>query len=206
MDLMREAEEERAELLALLTDLDDQEWETPSLCRGWTVRDVVAHLLGYEGLSTGQVIGRMLRGRLALSRINAVVLAEHQQATPHALVEKLRQFPRPTGLTASRSGGVGMVDALIHQQDIRRPLQRPRSIDPDRVRAALSFSLYAPPLRGAWRARGVRVIATDVDWAYGRGPEARGLGEAVLMAIAGRPEAAHELSGEGSELLQRRLR
>jgi hypothetical protein len=34
--------------------------------------------------------------------------------------------------------------------------------------------------------RGVRLIATDLDWTRGKGPEARGTAEAVLMMMAGR--------------------
>ena len=42
-------------------------------------------------------------------------------------------------------------------------------------------------------------------WAAGLGPEVRGPGEAVLMAIAGRRGVAHELSGPGAERLVKRL-
>lgn len=205
MDLMLEAERERAELADLLADLSPEEWEVPSLCAGWTVRDVVAHLLSYEGLSLLQVGVHLARGRLRFDRTNAAALADHRTTSPEALMQRLRDFPRPTGLTASRGGAVGLVDALIHQQDIRRPLHRPRPLDPDRLRYALKFTVTAPPLRGFWKARGVRVVATDVDWAFGRGPEARGPGEAVLMAIAGRRGAAGDLSGPGSEVLQARF-
>ncbi|MDN4175449.1 maleylpyruvate isomerase family mycothiol-dependent enzyme [Nocardioides sp. SOB77] len=201
---MHEAELERAELTDLLADLRPDEWRRPSLCAGWTVRDVVAHLLSYEGLGPREVVGRMVRGRLVLGRINDVALRAQDAAGPQELVERLRAYPRPTGLTAVRGGAVGLVDALIHQQDIRRPLARPRTLDPARVRFALGFTLTAPPLRGFWKARGVRLVATDVDWATGRGPEARGPGEAVLMALAGRRGAAADLTGPGSVVLQQR--
>jgi uncharacterized protein (TIGR03083 family) len=35
---------ERASLADLLDSLGEQEWEVPSLCAGWRVRDVAAHL------------------------------------------------------------------------------------------------------------------------------------------------------------------
>jgi len=202
---MLEAERERAELGDLLRGLSAEQWEAPSLCAQWTVREVVAHVLSYEGLGLAAVASRIVRGRLSLGRINAVALSPHARATPEELVQRLREFPRPTGLTAARGGAVGLVDALIHQQDIRRPLDQPRDIDPDRLRYALRFTVAAPPLRGAWKVRGVRVVATDVDWAHGRGVEARGPGEAVLMAMAGRAGAADDLTGPGSEVLRRRF-
>lgn len=205
MDLMLEAERDRAELADLLEDLAPEEWAAPSLCAGWTVRDVVAHLLSYEGLGPLEVGLRGARGRLMLDRMNAVALQEYRAATPAELMQRLREFPQPTGLTAALGGAIGLVDGVIHQQDIRRPLGRPRTIDPDRLRFALKFAVTAPPLRGFWKVRGVRVVATDVDWAFGRGPEARGPGEAVLMSLAGRRGAADDLQGPGSSTLQRRF-
>ena len=37
---------ERQLLLQLLAQLDDEEWQQPTVCAGWTVKDVVLHLLG----------------------------------------------------------------------------------------------------------------------------------------------------------------
>jgi len=202
---MHEAELERRELLELLVALEPDEWHRPSLCAGWTVRDVVAHVLSYEGLAWPEVASRVVRGRLTFSRMNALTLQDHRAAQPDELLRRLRSFPRPTGLTAGLGGGIGLVDALIHQQDIRRPLRRPRPIDPERLRFALSFTVASPPLRGFWTVRGVRVVATDVGWSYGRGPQARGPGEAVLLSMAGRPDAAEDLDGPGADVLRRRL-
>ena len=64
---------------------------------------------------------------------------------------------------------------------------------------------FAPTIRGAWRVRGVQLVATDVDWAYGKGPEVRGPGEALLMAMAGRPAALDDLDGPGKAKLTQRF-
>ncbi|WP_147522559.1 maleylpyruvate isomerase family mycothiol-dependent enzyme [Brevibacterium senegalense] len=202
---MAAAVQERAELLDLLEDLSADEWSVQSLCTAWTVRDVVAHLLSYEGVAMADLLKRMIRGRAQFDRINALSARDLQRLEPVELIDRLRAFPKPTGLTAARGGAVGLVDCLLHQQDIRRPLGRPRAIDPERLRYALGFAVTAPPLRGFWHVRGTRVVATDVDWAHGRGPEARGLAEAVLMTLAGRSGPARELDGPGAATLRRRL-
>jgi hypothetical protein len=67
------------------------------------------------------------------------------------------------------------------------------------------LGLDATPIRALWHVRGVRVVATDVDWAGGAGPEARGPGEAVLMVTGGRRGVARELTGPGADRLVRRL-
>ncbi|GAA1913063.1 maleylpyruvate isomerase family mycothiol-dependent enzyme [Nocardioides lentus] len=204
IDVMAEAEAERRDLAALLADLDDGEWAAPSLCAGWTVRDVVAHLLSFEGLGPRVVAATLLRGR-TVAGTNAVALARWADAGPAELRARLDAFPRPTGLTAALGGSVGLVDGVIHAQDVRRPLARPRAIPAPRLRHCLGFAVTAPPLRGFWAVRGVRVVATDVDFAHGRGPEARGTGEAVLMTLAGRRGVAAELTGPGADRLRARL-
>ncbi|MGY1857980.1 maleylpyruvate isomerase family mycothiol-dependent enzyme [Modestobacter sp. SYSU DS0290] len=198
------ARAEREDLLALLVTLTPEQWRAPSLCAGWSVRDVVAHVLSYEELSTRQLAARFVRGRLAFDRVNALSLRECSTRTPDELVELLRRHLTPTGLTAGMQGAIALTDGLIHQQDIRRPLGLPRVIPPERLVPALRTALFAPTLLGAWRARGVRLVATDVDWASGRGPEVRGPGEALLMTVAGRRAALGELSGPGYDRLARR--
>ena len=71
--------------------------------------------------------------------------------------------------------------------------------------AALDFARYAPTIRGAWRARGVRLVATDLDWTHGKGPEVRGSGEALLMVMAGRRDALDDLTGPGKATLAQHI-
>ena len=81
----------------------------------------------------------------------------------------------------------------------------PRTIDPERLRTALNFARFAPTIRGAWRARGVRLVASDLDWSHGRGPEVRGPGEALLMAMAGRRAALDDVDGPGKAKLAQHI-
>ena len=107
----------------------------------------------------------------------------------------IRTDTEPHGLTGGFGGRIALTDGMIHQQDIRRSIGLPRTIDPERLRTALDFARFAPTIRGAWRARGVRLVATDLDWAHGKGPEVRGTGEALLMAMAGRRAALTTSTG-----------
>lgn len=205
MDVMAMARAERSELTDLLETLTPGQWEHPTLCRGWRVHDVVAHLVSYEEHGPTDLARRLLRARLRPGRLNDVALADYRERSPEELVDFLRRHLTPQGTTASLGGRVGLVDALVHHQDIRRPLGLPREVPADRLLVTLPFSVTAPPLRGFWHARGVRLVATDPDWSWGRGPEAAGPAEAVLMVLAGRPGVALELTGPGAGLLQRRL-
>lgn len=205
MDAMQEAAAERAELADLLDGLSPEQWEAPSLCVGWRVRDVVAHVVSYEGVSRAVLMRRLTRTNFRPWRLNDVGVADYRDLPVTELINLLRAHLRPSGATERFGGGVGLVDGLIHQQDIRRALGVPRQIPLQRLRYALGFALWAPPLRGMWKARGVRLVATDVDWSWGRGPEARGTAEAVLMTMAGRAGVAQELVGPGRDVLIQRF-
>jgi uncharacterized protein (TIGR03083 family) len=204
-DLRHHATAERADLLALLEELSPAQWEAASLCPGWRVRDVVAHVYSYDELSRGDLARRFVQARFNPTRINDVCLAAYADLSPAELVHLARRCVEPRGLPAGFGGGIALTDGMIHQQDIRRPLGLPRAIPPDRLRATLEFAKTAPVIRGFWHRRGLRMVAEDVDWSTGSGPEVRGPGEAILLAIAGRNAAVDELSGPGVATLRPRL-
>ncbi len=204
MSLMELARAEREDLLALLESLSPHEWQEQSSCAAWSVADVVTHVLSYEGLGPRQLVGRFARGWFITDRVNAVGLAETRRS-PEELLDLLRRHLSPSGLTAGMGGAIGLTDGMIHQQDIRRPLHRPRDIPAERLVPALWTALFAPVVRGVVRTRDVRLVATDLDWAFGRGPEVHGTGEALLMAVAGRRGLGAELTGPGAHRLLGRL-
>lgn len=205
VDGMALARAEREDLLDLLGTLTPEQWRAPSLCAGWSVHDVVAHVLSYEELGPRQLAARFARGSFRFGRVNAVGLREYADRSPAELTDLLRRHLTPTGLTAGLGGAIALTDGLIHHQDIRRPLGLPRAVPAERVRPALRTALFAPTLLGVVRVRDVRLVATDLDWAFGRGPEVRGTAEALLMTVAGRRGIAAELSGPGRERIARRL-
>ena len=195
------ARDERAEFASFLDGLTPQQWDSPTLCDLWTVRDVAIHTVSYDELSLAGLVGRFMRGRLNTDRINAIGVADYADRSPEQIVALIRANTEPHGLAGGFGGKIALTDGMIHQQDIRRSLGRPRTVDPERLRTALDFALFAPTIRGAWRARGVRLVATDSDWSHGKGPEVRGTGEAVLMAMAGRRAALDDLEGPGKAKL-----
>ncbi|OQO92937.1 DinB family protein [Saccharomonospora piscinae] len=205
MSVLAEARRERRELADFLEQLEPHQWEAPTLCSRWTVREVVAHMISYEEHTSRDLLNRLAKARFRFGEINQVGLAEYAHLGPAELIAFLRSHLDPRGGTRGFGGRIALVDALIHHQDIRRPLNLPRTVPVQRLRYALPFAVVGPPLRGFWHARGVRLVATDLGWSYGRGPEARGPGEAVLMALTGRAGVARELTGPGAEILRRRL-
>ncbi|MGH3558058.1 MAG: maleylpyruvate isomerase family mycothiol-dependent enzyme [Mycobacterium sp.] len=197
--------EEREDFADLLAGLSPQQWEQPSLCERWRVRDVVAHVLSYDELSRWQLVRRFVKGGLLPGRVNAIGVTEYARRSPEQLSELMRACIPPRGLTSGFGGMIALVDGMIHQQDIRRPLGIGRVIPPKRQETVLNYALRSPAVRGARRARGVRLVATDLDWVHGSGPEVTGPGEALLMAMAARPDALNQLTGPGKALLAQRI-
>ena len=196
------ARDEREGFASFLDGLTSQQWNSPTLCELWTVREVAIHTVSYDELSTAGLVGRFLKGRLNTDRINAIGVADYSDRSPEQITVLIRSYAQPHGLTGGFGGKIALTDGMIHQQDIRRSIGLPRTIDPERLRTALNFARFAPTIRGAWRARGVRLVASDLDWSHGRGPEVRGPGEALLMAMAGRRAA---LDGPGKAKLAQHI-
>jgi uncharacterized protein (TIGR03083 family) len=195
------ARDEREGFASFLDGLTSQQWNSPTLCELWTVREVAIHTVSYDELTTAGLVGRFLKGRLNTDRINAIGVADYSDRSPQQITVLIRSYAQPHGLTGGFGGKIALTDGMIHQQDIRRSIGLPRTIDPERLRTALNFARFAPTIRGAWRARGVRLVASDLDWSHGRGPEVRGPGEALLMAMAGRRAALDDLDGPGKAKL-----
>lgn len=198
--------EERADFAGFLATLTPQQWQAPTLCAQWRVRDVVAHVISYDNVNRRGLLSLAAQGRFRLSRINAAALAPYSTRSPGQLLPLLNDHPQLQGVPAALVGRARLVETLTHHQDIRRALARPRPIPPERLLTALRTAMIAPDVAGPWRIRGLRLIATDLDYSAGIGPELRGPAEPLLMAIAGRPAALSELSGPGQAKLARRIR
>ncbi len=197
------AQAERAEFADLLDGLTPQQWGSPSLCDGWSVQDVVTHTISYLRQGRTRLLINMLRARWDVDRLNSRVLDDYADKTPEQLTKLMREGIEPSGAGALYGGRVALIECLIHQQDIRRPLGKLRTIPQERLGVSLNYARMSPVIGGAHRTRGVRLVATDMKWSAGKGPEVHGSAESLLMAMTGRAaKIPGELSGEGIGRLQ----
>lgn len=191
------AERERSGFADLLAGLTAQQWAAPSLCAGWSVRDVAAHTVGYLDQDVFRLSRRMVAARGDVDRVNAAIQSQVAASTPAQLVDLMDRGAAPSGAGGLYGGRVALIECLIHQQDVRRPLGLPRTVAEDALRVCLTYARISPVI-AARRTRGLRLVATDLDWSAGRGPEVRGPGEALLLAMTGRVDAVRdELTGDG---------
>ena len=204
-DLSDLAAAERRDLADYLETLTEEQWEQPSLCPGWTVRDVVGHLPSYDELGWPAVLALFARSGFSLARCNQLGVEHSRRLSTEQLVARLRTHAVPRGITAMFGGAIALTDGMVHHQDIRRALGQPRTVPEGRLVAALKFLPRARVLPAPANIRNLRLVATDVDWSRGSGPEVNGPGEALLVALAGRRQALADLSGPGLATLAERV-
>jgi uncharacterized protein (TIGR03083 family) len=201
---------ELASISEYLHELSDEQWDTPSLCDGWRVRDVVSHMcVGYTTPMPSMLAKVAKRGFSVprASREESIAFGTaHSPQEILALLDAIHTTNIRKGIAKVIKPSEGLVDHVIHHQDIRRPLGRPRAVPEDRLRAALDVMPGLAGFVGAKaRVAGLRLVATDLDWSHGSGPEVSGAGEALLLAASGRTVTLDELSGEGVAVLRQRL-
>ena len=198
---------ERKRLADQLADLDPDQWATPSLCDGWTVHDVAAHLLMPLVTSMPSVAWAMLRNRGDFDRANVDLTAAVARRPSAELVAGLRRHAE-SRFTPPRLGPMApLTDVVVHGQDIRRPLGLADDVPVDVWTLVLAY-LVDPSARGfvpRSRVSGLALRATDADWSAGDGDGLSGTAEALTLALAGRGAALADLFGPGADVLAGRL-
>lgn len=196
---------ERSTLAEDLTPLTDEQWRTPSLCEGWTVRDVLAHLTAAASLNTAQWLAGVIRCRFDFDRQVAMRLAEQLGSSPHETLDRFRRVITSTKTAAGPFGAL-LGELVVHAEDIRRPLAIRHEYPNDMLtRAASFYAKYDFTVPSKRAIRGLRLEATDGAFAVGDGPGVSGSTLALVMSMAGRVDYCDDLAGEGVVTLRERL-
>ena len=188
---------EREDLIAFLTTLTPEQWDAQTLCSEWKVRHVVGHLVSVTDRPT-KFFGPLLKAGFNFNKASANDAIQRGSADPAELLDQLRAAVPSTRKPPGTKDATVLADTMVHTQDIRRPLDRPRQIPEARLVEALEYAKGVGfPMGTKKRIAGLTLRATDVDWSTGSGPEVTGTGEALMMMMAGRQVALDDLAGEG---------
>ncbi len=192
------------DLAERLAVLDDEQWNSPSLCALWRIRDVLAHLTaGAEGaFGVGAIVRGMLHHGFNYNRWVAADGQERGQQDPAVVLNTLRNAAANTEALPGDRPVRGLMHVLIHGQDMCRPLGITRDLPEAHLVPVADFVKDDVHIFGAKkRVAGFKLTATDMDWSHGNGPEVTGPAEALVMMMAGRLVALDDLSGEGKAAL-----
>jgi uncharacterized protein (TIGR03083 family) len=201
-EIWRTIHGQRCELADILQSLSPQDWQQPSLCPGWSVRDVAAHVISSAGASLGQVLVGMVRAR---GNFNRFMFSEAKRLSSRPTDEIIADYRRLAGSRRRPPGTTTidpLMDVLVHAQDIVRPLGRRHEM-PAGPCALVADHVWRRsfPFKAKRRLGGYRLSATDIDWAVGDGPAINGSMGALLLLLTGRTVSIPELTGDGIEQL-----
>ncbi|MBO4208910.1 maleylpyruvate isomerase family mycothiol-dependent enzyme [Micromonospora echinofusca] len=187
---------ERVDQADLLATLRADQWDAPTLCDGWRVREVVAHLTMPFRTSLGRTVRELVKARGDVNRMaDRAARRDAAELSTGQLLAALRD--NVTHPWTPPGGGVhgALSHDVIHGLDITVGLGLERRVPPDRIALVLS-GMRARNVRffGA-DLDGVRLQATDLDWSHGTGVPLRGLAQDLLLVLCGRRLPPGHLTG-----------
>lgn len=197
---------ERRSLVHDLAGISDEQWRVPSLCPGWSVHDVVAHLIDAAVTSRLGFIRQMVAARFDFDRANDHGVERHRADDPWQTLERFRSVTdrtdTPPGPLATR-----LVEAYVHGEDIRRPLGIEADYPAEHVVTALEYMARTGAGIGGGKERvvGLCLRPLDTDHRIGDGAVVQGSPISLLLAVSGRPVDPGELTGDGAATLAARI-
>jgi uncharacterized protein (TIGR03083 family) len=203
-DLWTTISAERGSLASDLADLTPTQWDTPSLCAGWTVRDIVAHLSATASLNPATFFLGMTKAGFNFNKFANDQIAKHRRADPAATLAEFRGLQNSTSAPPGpKTSWLGEV--VVHGADVRRPLGIPHTYALGSVRQVIDFYKGSNMLIGSKnRVAGLALHATDDDWQHGNGEAVEGPLLSLLLAMTGRAAACDDLIGPGVPTLRGR--
>lgn len=206
MDTWTSIKNGREALGDYLAGLSADEWNRPSLCAGWTVKDVAAHMLVIPTIPKGKVFRSFLGSGFNLDKMNAKLVKKISTQMSTADIAATTRASAgsksmPPGLKLT---GV-MTELVVHSSDISEGVGRPFALPVEDYLAALDHLKDVQPVFGSkQRIAGLTLRATDAAWSTGSGPTVEGPAQQLLLAVAGRRAALDRLAGDGLATLRTR--
>lgn len=194
---------ERSALVEELGHISDGAWGTASLCPGWSVHDVAAHLVDCALTTPGNFAVTMMRAGFDLNEQNARGIEAHRGSTPAETLHRLSQVvrrtsgpPRILAPLASR-----LVEEIAHGEDIRRPLGIRRNYPSEAVAESIRYQARTSATFGGAKelVKSVKLVADDADLEIGDGPRIVGPILELFMLVSGRNPHRGSLTGPGTE-------
>jgi uncharacterized protein (TIGR03083 family) len=193
----------RCEFADEVESLKPDQWEAPSWCKGWRVRDVLGHLVYLAEATQVSILKDLLRAGGRPDHFVDRTARRLGDEPVSSLTSRLRGAADGRYHALGSPPAVALGDVLVHSADALRPLGLAMEPQPDEV--AIVLPIYRRLGRLAFHAavpRSVRLVATDIDWQSGQGPEIRGKGFDLLLLLANRRQVVSELEGPGLSSLK----
>lgn len=200
--------DQRLALVGVLDELTDQQWATASLCSGWSVHDVAAHLTMPFTLGKAALVVRVLGAGGNYDKVADRFAREAAAAPPATLVAILRVNAGSRFTPPGLGPQAPLADVVVHGLDIGVPTGRRPPLTPHVADTVLDF-LVSPKARRGFVTKGLTAglafDCTDTGWGAGAGPSVAGPAESLILALTGRQTGLDGVEGDGVAELRRRM-
>jgi uncharacterized protein (TIGR03083 family) len=188
---------EFAALADLLDSATGAQWDTASLCAGWRIREVVAHMTMAARYPEDRFMAELRLCDFDFGRLSNEIASRDAGLPASELVANLRsetmQHWTPPG--GGYHGALNHV--VIHGLDVTVPLGVPRRSTDDTIRIILDdLTEGGVHQHFGTSIEGRSLQATDIDWSHGSGPALRGQAEDLALVLCGRTLPAGRIDGE----------
>jgi uncharacterized protein (TIGR03083 family) len=196
-DVMRMIAAERQDLVNLLSDLPEEAWDAPTLCAGWRVRELVAHVTMPFRYSPAHFLAELIRSG---GRFHAMADRCARRDAVRIPAAGLLAALRDNVANPWKPPGGGRVGALthdvVHGLDISVPLGIVRQVPEERLRLVLAAITDTPALKHfGIDLTGIELRADDLDWSFGSGQLVSGAAQDLLLVLCGRKVPLGRLNG-----------
>ncbi|HXW34035.1 MAG TPA: maleylpyruvate isomerase family mycothiol-dependent enzyme [Acidimicrobiales bacterium] len=179
-----------------LVALSKEDWDTPSMCEGWGIREVIAHLTMPARYDEETFIAELKARQFDFSKLsNEIALRDGQFSTEQLLAdlrsEKLHRWVPPGGSYRDSLNHV-----VIHSLDAIVPLGFQLSGTNEVFCVVLDHMTKGGVYeRFGTQITGRRLEATDLHWSWGQGGMLRGTASDLILVLAGRRLAGDRFDG-----------
>lgn len=188
---------ERQDVADLLSAVPPEAWDAPTLCSGWRVRELVAHVTMPFRYSGARFAAELIRSG---GRFHAMSDRCARRDADRIPAEGLLRSLSDNVANPWRPPGGGQAGALthdvIHGLDLAVPLGIGRRVPQERLRVVLQAITGPRALRHfAADLTGIELRADDIDWSFGSGEQVSGLAQDLALVLCGRKLPPGHLHG-----------
>lgn len=204
MDLWPLTIEARRSLLSTFEQFDDEDWDIPSLCGGWSMREMLAHLVLAARPPARRYIAAVAKAKGNFDRANHHLAVEDARRSTVELISNYRAVVDHRFAPPGWPAAAPLSDVLLHSLDVRIPLGLPTDQSPPEHYEPVMGLLLSRAGRSFTRRQrpAVHWVATDHDWSHGDGQEVSGAMSSLALAAAGRRARLDHLEGQGVAALE----
>ena len=198
-DLHAEVVAERGEQADLLATFGAKEWDAPTLCAGWRVREVIAHTTMPFRVSVARTLVELAAAGGNFSRMaDRRARRDATELTSAELLASLRNNIEHPWTPPGGGDHGALSHDVIHGLDITVGLGLDRRVPSERVALVLAGMRPKNIAYFGTDLSGVALQATDLDWSYGTGAPVRGLAQDLLLVLCGRTLPPDRLEGDAA--------